>query len=536
MRRLTKEYFDHAEFRILWLRMSRYTDIQVQLQGRLDMREAGIILPKESGQRYINWARSLKQPEERAKALIMLQRTQGLLKEDWEALKAEAEKQFGSQRFLELLREQDVVIAKPKAQEAPTFWRKNLIVAAMKKEESGGDHNWNEQIPRVIDMLRSGSSSEITTLMKELGVGQKSQLEIAKRCKQRYQEWEQKRQVAARLLADDVTLPCPNNEEIWSMNLGNRLAITGNWVYNGINVETEEIVWSQIRDLLEKWEWYGRAAELSQQEMMRHWQRYQEELQLTRVSQRWLPDWTDEMIREEEAEEGWTLELWLWRKNQWNPYYLPFDNDITLGKLQKVVRNYIGYESGMSRDECFAQYSKEDEDKWGQPWSAYTIESLREYPCMVSCPVPPSGLFAQNERIVRKDRLIEKGVWVYNTPGPSHPITMMFRKKWEAFKLARDSDMKQFADKPFEQARKAKAEAREYALTQEYLMEQAAVILKMWANRLAKKSNEDMMSVLEQRLMEILAETRDSEVVTKSQGNLRRLEDQERSMIRKNME
>jgi hypothetical protein len=96
--------------------------------------------------------------------------------------------------------------------------------------------------------------------------------------------------------------------------------------------------------------------------------------------------------------------------------------------------------------------------------------------------------------------------------------------------------MQQFADKPFEQARKAKAEAREYALTQEYLMEQAACILKLWANRLAKTSNEDMVSVLEQRLMKILAETRDLEGVTKSQGNLRRLEDQERLMIRKNME
>jgi hypothetical protein len=68
----------------------------------------------------------------------------------------------------------------------------------MKKEESGGDQNWDEQIPRVINMLRSGSSSEITNLMKELGVGQKTQLEIAKRCKQKYQEWEQKRQDVAR--------------------------------------------------------------------------------------------------------------------------------------------------------------------------------------------------------------------------------------------------------------------------------------------------------------------------------------------------
>jgi hypothetical protein len=198
----------------------------------------------------------------------------------------------------------------------------------------------------------------------------------------------------------------------------NRLKLTGDWVYNGINVESEEIVWSQVRDLLEKWEWYGRAAELSQQEMLRHWQRCLEERRLTRTSQRWLPDWTEDMIRSEEAEEGWTLELWLWRKNEWNPYYLPFDDDTQIGEVERAVHNSVGYESGMTRDECFAHM---EDEKMGRNWWAYDIESLRKYPCLVACPVPPADLFPILEKIIRQGKYIEKGVWLFDVSGPSHP-------------------------------------------------------------------------------------------------------------------
>jgi hypothetical protein len=140
------------------------------------------------------------------------------------------------------------------------------------------------------------------------------------------------------------------------------------------------------------------------------------------------------MIREEEAQEGWTLELWLWRKNQWNPYYLPFDNDTTLGELQRVVRNYVGYESGMTRDESFAQFQA---DYMERNWFGYDIERLRRYPCIVACPTPPQGLFTPTERVVRKDSYIEKEGYLFDVPGPSHPVTAMFKEKWEAFERAR---------------------------------------------------------------------------------------------------
>jgi hypothetical protein len=75
IKRLTKESFDQSEFRTFWSRLCQFSDISMQLQGRLESREMGITLPKGSDRTYFKWVKSLTNPKERAKAMILLQRT-----------------------------------------------------------------------------------------------------------------------------------------------------------------------------------------------------------------------------------------------------------------------------------------------------------------------------------------------------------------------------------------------------------------------------------------------------------------------------
>jgi hypothetical protein len=82
IKRLTKEYFNQAEFRTLWFRMREFADVESQLQGRLEVRESGIILPRGSEQMYFRWIKSLVDPLAHTREMILLQRTQELSKED----------------------------------------------------------------------------------------------------------------------------------------------------------------------------------------------------------------------------------------------------------------------------------------------------------------------------------------------------------------------------------------------------------------------------------------------------------------------
>jgi hypothetical protein len=70
--------------------------------------------------------------------MILLQHTQELSKTDWTTLKSMACEKFGGERHLDLLKRHDRITPRPKAREAPSFARKNVLFAAMKEEENGG--------------------------------------------------------------------------------------------------------------------------------------------------------------------------------------------------------------------------------------------------------------------------------------------------------------------------------------------------------------------------------------------------------------
>jgi hypothetical protein len=168
IRRLTKEYFNQAEFRTLWYRMSQFADVESQLQGCLEVRESGIILPRGSEQTHFRWIKQLVDPIAHAKAMILLQRTQELSKEDWGALTRGVCEKFGETEYFDLLRRHDENLPKPHTQEAPVFMRTNILLAAIKEEEKSGREDWESRIPRMVEMLQTNDLSGLSALLKEL--------------------------------------------------------------------------------------------------------------------------------------------------------------------------------------------------------------------------------------------------------------------------------------------------------------------------------------------------------------------------------
>jgi hypothetical protein len=70
--------------------------------------------------------------------MILLKRTQELSENDWEALKDLACEKFGKEEYLDLLGRHEESLPRTQLQETPMFMRKNLVLAALKKEENGG--------------------------------------------------------------------------------------------------------------------------------------------------------------------------------------------------------------------------------------------------------------------------------------------------------------------------------------------------------------------------------------------------------------
>jgi hypothetical protein len=197
IKRLTKEYFNQAEFRTLWYRMSQFADVESQLRSRLEVRESGIVLPRGDEQTYFRW---VTQP----KALILLQRTQEISKEDWNTLKQGACERFGEKEYLDLLRKHDESLPRIRAQEAPTFVKTNVLLAAIKEEEKGGREDWESKIPRTIELLRTNAVSELTELLHELKreAADRRKMSVVSRTQAR--NWQMDERRISQLMADGI--------------------------------------------------------------------------------------------------------------------------------------------------------------------------------------------------------------------------------------------------------------------------------------------------------------------------------------------
>jgi hypothetical protein len=113
MKRLTTEYFNQAEFRTLWDRISQFADVESQLRGRLEAREFGMVLPQGCERTYFRWIRSLSDPTAHTRAMTLLQRTREISKEDWKTLKSVACEQFGEKHVWNFLDDMMMISQNP---------------------------------------------------------------------------------------------------------------------------------------------------------------------------------------------------------------------------------------------------------------------------------------------------------------------------------------------------------------------------------------------------------------------------------------
>jgi hypothetical protein len=201
-----------------------------------------------------------------------------------------------------------------------------------------------------------------------------------------------------------------------------------------LDISSEEAVSTQIRDTLDKWEWYSRAIELSKQEIGRHWKRSEEEKRLRRVPHRWLPDWDLEMIQSQEQEDGWTLETWIYRNGQWGRYCLSFEHDATVEDVQGTIYRYVGIQLDMA----YGPVLQFTEPRYERCWERYSLKSLREYLSLV---VLPMEIYTDVDG------------WMSDRPNPYHPVSRLFQQKWEQFEQAKQRDLKQFEDNPLKRIR-----------------------------------------------------------------------------------
>jgi hypothetical protein len=172
IQRLLKEFFDPIEYAYLWLRLSKFTDTQEQLESRLRAQEEGLRIPRGSNKKYVKWLKNTEDAEEHARMMILLQRTQELDLIEWRSIREEAYERFGKAKYKELLRRRaDLTPETPKGS-IPRFERKKVMFGAMKEEKDGLTLEWERRLPAIYDALSSGQNestvlSELVLLSKE---------------------------------------------------------------------------------------------------------------------------------------------------------------------------------------------------------------------------------------------------------------------------------------------------------------------------------------------------------------------------------
>jgi hypothetical protein len=158
--------------------MSLFDDVESQPRNRLEAKEFGLSLPRGNEKMHFKWSKSIEAPEEHARAMVLLQGTQELSKQDWEPLCMKACNHFGEDRHARMLKENDSTTAPLEHPKSSLFGRQDVLSTAIKARESGGGLDWEERIPQVIDSLHSGDPDEMIKLLRELAPEQEEQREM----------------------------------------------------------------------------------------------------------------------------------------------------------------------------------------------------------------------------------------------------------------------------------------------------------------------------------------------------------------------
>jgi hypothetical protein len=101
-----------------------------QLESRFTAKSEGIFLPTGNDGKFCKWLKRATGPEEHARMMILLQRTQSMNTIQWRESRETAHERFGRERHKELLEQRDESTRKIRIRDTPTLTRKEIMLGA----------------------------------------------------------------------------------------------------------------------------------------------------------------------------------------------------------------------------------------------------------------------------------------------------------------------------------------------------------------------------------------------------------------------
>jgi hypothetical protein len=99
--------------------------------------------------------------------MVLLEKTQELKKSDWETLYSDAISRSGPELYVQKLDEVGNLMDPILQLLSPSIGPQNVLLAALKAEEMGGSQDLEDQIPEIIQSLRSGDPDLMKSLLKK---------------------------------------------------------------------------------------------------------------------------------------------------------------------------------------------------------------------------------------------------------------------------------------------------------------------------------------------------------------------------------
>jgi hypothetical protein len=253
---VTKEFFNQDECRTLWCRMGILDDVEQQLRNRVEMKEVGLSFPHGDEQMYSRWLKCLSDPEDHAKAMVLLQRTQEIPKSDRKMLRNEAGKRFGEDKYDKLLRTMDDMRAPLTTPKSPTVGKQNILLAALKDEKKAGGLDWEQQVPQIIRSLRSGYHYISERLSKQLTPDLEGQRNIRRTHQEHFHRYVEDRKYFYEAMRDmtKVTHILPGYDLVYReyREHWDPLLSHPGQVQKEAHLLSEQQMWTHIRELVDQ--------------------------------------------------------------------------------------------------------------------------------------------------------------------------------------------------------------------------------------------------------------------------------------------
>jgi hypothetical protein len=140
--------------------LSQNADFDKQLESRLIAKEEGVWIPQGGDGRYCSWLKHTSTPEDHAKVMTLLQRTQLMDVNTWRECREEAYRRFGHDVFQELLENRDQENPKYASRTTPRFITNSILFGALKEEESRLTPEWKSRLLKISRSVREGASQQ----------------------------------------------------------------------------------------------------------------------------------------------------------------------------------------------------------------------------------------------------------------------------------------------------------------------------------------------------------------------------------------